>query len=235
MTAACTARLSTLPEPLGLGTAKRRVRMLVRWAARSVSSRKAVPNWTFVSAGLSPILLVGAWLVADVRQPGSYSPIRQTISVLAGYAGTDRWIVTGAVFLVGACHLMTALGLSAVRASARVRLTVAGVAAIGIAASPEPVHGTTPQHLAWTSLGAVAIAVWPAFVAQRTSPRPLILSVYGSVTVTATFLALLGWVLVETRGGTTLGLAERLATTVQITWPFIVALAMRRPERATTP
>jgi hypothetical protein len=39
---------------------------------------------------------------------------------------------------------------------------VAGLAAIGIAASPEPVCGSTPRHLAWTVLGAVTITVWPA-------------------------------------------------------------------------
>jgi hypothetical membrane protein len=228
MTAATTAKSSTFTEPPAVRTAKRRARMLVRRAARSVRSRQAVPYWTIVSAGLSPILLVGAWLVADVRQPDTYSPVRQTISVLAGHAASDRWIVTGAVFLVGACHLVTALGLTAVRVSARVLLTVAGAAAIGIAASPEPVHGSTPQHLAWTALGAAAIAVWPAFVARRTPPRPPILSVYGAVSVTAIFIALLGWVLIETRGGNTLGLAERLTTTVQITWPFVVALAARR-------
>jgi len=53
-------------------------------------------------------------------------------------------------------------------------LTVAGMAGLGIAASPEPASGATPRHLAWTVLGAVTIAVWPAFAARRASPRPLI-------------------------------------------------------------
>jgi hypothetical protein len=38
---------------------------------------------------------------------------------------------------------------------------VAGLAAIGIAASPEPVCGST-LGTAWTVLGAVTITVWPA-------------------------------------------------------------------------
>jgi hypothetical membrane protein len=228
MTAASTAQSGRFAKPAPARIARLQLRLLMRRAARSAAPRQAVPYWTIVSAGLSPILLVGAWLVADVRQPDTYNPVRQTISVLAGHAASDRWIVTAAVFLVGACHLVTALGLTAVRVSARVLLTVAGAAAIGIAASPEPVHGSTPQHLAWTALGAVAIAVWPAFVARRTPPRPSILSVYGAAGVTAIFVALLGWVLVETRGGTTLGLAERSTTTVQIAWPFVVALAARR-------
>ncbi len=70
-----------------------------------------------------------------------------------------------------------------------------------MAASPDSASGATPRHLAWTVLGAVTIAVWPAFAARRASPRPLILSVYGSAAVTAVFVALLGWLLAETRDG----------------------------------
>ena len=77
-------------------------------------------------------------------------------------------------------------------------------------------------------LGAVTIAVWPAFAARRASPRPLILSVYGSAAVTAVFVALLGWLLAETRDGSVLGLAERLTSSIQTCWPFITAVALRR-------
>ena len=54
-------------------------------------------------------------------------------------------------------------------------------------------------------LGAVTIAVWPAFAARRASPRPLILSVYGAAAVTAVFAALLGWLLAETRRASACG------------------------------
>ena len=57
-----------------------------RLAARSVPSHRAVPGWALASAGLSPVVLVGAWLVADALQRGSYSPVRQTMSALAGHA-----------------------------------------------------------------------------------------------------------------------------------------------------
>jgi hypothetical protein len=55
----------------------------------------------------------------------------------------------------------------------------------------ETARGATPQHLAWTVLGAVTIALWPAFAARRARPRPLILSVCGSAAVTAVFMTLL--------------------------------------------
>jgi Protein of unknown function (DUF998) len=151
-----------------------------------------VPGWTVVSAGLAPVLATAGWLVGDPVQPASYSPIRKTVSVLAGHAGTDRWV------------------------------------------SPEPVRGSTPQHLAWTALGAVALAVWPAFVARRAPPRPLILSGYGCAAVTAVFLVLLGWLVIQTQGGADLGLAERLTTSTEICWPFVVAVALRRTNRPRT-
>jgi hypothetical protein len=151
--------------------------------------------------------------------------------VMAGQAGTDRWVMTGGIVLVGGCYLVTAAGLTGVRASARALLAVAGLAGLGIAASPEPATGATPRHLAWTVLGAVTIAVWPAFAAQRAAPRPLILSVHGSAAVTAVFVALLGWLLAETRDGSLLGLAERLTSSIQTCWPFIIAAALRRTRR----
>jgi hypothetical protein len=213
------------------GTVNRQVRRLVSSAAWTARSGRPVPGWAVVSAGLSPVLITGGWLVADALQPASYSPIRKTVSVLAGHAGTDRWIMTGALFLVGGCHLVTAAGLTGVRPPARILLVVAGLSSIGIAASPEPVVGSTPQHIAWTSLGAVTIAVWPAFTSRRGSPRPLILSARGAAAVTAVFVALLGWLVIETQDGSVLGLAERLSSSIQITWPFIVAVALRPTPR----
>ena len=216
-------------------TAKRHALRLVSSAACLVRSSGPVPGWAVVSAGLSPVLITGGWLIADALQPASYSPIRKTVSVLAGHAGTDRWIMTSALLLVGGCNFVTAAGLTGVRLPARILLLVAGLSSIGIAACPEPVVGSTPQHLAWTSLGEVTIAVWPAFTGRRGSPRPLILSIRGAATVTTVFIALLGWLTIETQGGSVLGLAERLTSSIQITWPFIVALALRPPPRTPRP
>jgi hypothetical membrane protein len=217
-----------------MSTANRKARRLaIRevWLSRA---GPAIPQWAVICAGLPPVLLTGAYLISDALQPTSYSPIRETISAMAGYAGTDRWVMTGGILLVGMCYLLTAAGLSSIRASARVLLVVAGLAGIGIAASPEPSSGPTPQHLAWTTLGAITIASWPAFTARGVSPRPLILTRYGSAAVTAVFAALLGWLVIQTRDGSVLGLAERLTSTVQTSWPFIVAAALRRARTSST-
>jgi hypothetical membrane protein len=203
-----------------MSTAQRQARRLPIPAAWPVRSRPAAHPWAIISAGLAPSLLTGAYLTAGILQPASYSPVHTSISAMAGQAGTDRWVMTGGIFLVGGCYLVTAVGLTGVRASARALLAVAGIAGIGIAASPEPARGATPQHLAW-----------PAFAAQRASPRPLILSVYGSAAVTAVFVTLVGWLLAETRDGSVLGLAERLTSSIQTCWPFIIAVALRRSRR----
>ena len=192
--------------------------------------RRLVPGWTLVCAALSPVLVTAGWLVADAVQPASYDPVRKTVSVMSGYAGTDRWIMTGALFLVGACQLLTAAGLTGAGVPARVLLAVAGLSGIGIAVSPEPVRGSTPQHVACTALGAVAIAVWPAFVARRAPPRSLILGRYGCAVVTGVFMVLLGWLVIQTQGGSYLGLAERLSVSTETCWPFVIAVTLRAAD-----
>jgi hypothetical membrane protein len=218
-------RLAGVPRA---GPIQEQLRRLASPAAFPVRAEDTVPWWAVVSGGLAPVLLIGAWLAADAVQPASYSPIRETISVLAGDTATDRWIMTGTLFLVGGCYLVTAVGLAGVRAPARTLLAVSGLSTIGIAASPEPASGPTPQHLAWTVLAAVSIAVWPALAVRRPPSRPLVLSGYGSAAVTVVSAALLGWLFIEAQGGGHLGLAERLTTSAQACWPFVVVLALRR-------
>jgi hypothetical protein len=213
-----------------MSTAHWQARRLPIPAAWPVRSSPAARPWAIISAGLAPVLLTGGYLVSGALQPASCSPVRTTISVMAGQAGTDRWVMTGGIVLTGGCYLVTAAGLTGVRASARALLAVAGLAGIGIAASPDPATGATPRYLAWTGLGAVTIAVWPAFAARRAAPRPLILGVCGSAAVTAVFVALLGWLLAETRDGSVPGPAERLTSSIQTCWPFTIA-ALRRTRR----
>ena len=85
-----------------------------------------VPRWAVASAVLSPVALTAAYLIAGVFQPPSYDPIRQTISGMAGYGGTDRWIMTGGILLVGACYLLTAAGLTGIGPTARPSSTSPG-------------------------------------------------------------------------------------------------------------
>jgi hypothetical membrane protein len=194
---------------------------------RLAGSGASLARWAVVSTALAPLAMVSAWLAAETLQPPSYSPLGSSISGLASLGAADRWIVTSALFVVGACYFVTAACLPGLRRSARMVLLITGLSGIGIAASPQPVHGSNPQHLVWTALGAVALAVWPAFTARRAPSQPLILRPRATAAVTVVSLALLTWLVVETQGGAALGLAERLVTGLQMTWPLVVILALR--------
>jgi hypothetical protein len=169
--------------------------------------------------------------MAGALQPASYSPMRQTVSVLAGQSGTDRWVMTAALLLVGSCQIATGAGLAAVRLPARALLIVTGLSTLGIAATPEPATGPTSRHLAFAVSCVVTTAVWPVLVARRGSAQPWILSVCGCATVTVIFAGLSCWLLIAARGGGDLGLAERLTSAAQGLFPLVVALALRQAAR----
>src|ERR1700741_3236207 len=88
-----------------------------RWVA---GPDRPAPGWVLVTAGLA----IGGPLAAGVLQPASYSPLRDTVSALAGQGGTQPWIVTSALFAVGGCYLATAVGLAGLRFPARILLAV---------------------------------------------------------------------------------------------------------------
>jgi hypothetical protein len=197
-------------------------------SVEAVPADRSVPRWALVSAGLLPVLLTTGWLTAQALQPASYSPVRQTVSVMAGHGGAHRWIVTGALYLVGVGYLVTAMGLRALGALARFGLALSGMAAFAVASFPQPVHGTSTPHVLATVVGAFALAAWPVLVARPGSPTRAALGARLSTAAAAVSLGLLAWLAVQTRDGTVLGLAERLASSLQICCPFIVAFALSR-------
>jgi hypothetical protein len=188
----------------------------------------SVPGWTVVSAALCPVLLVGGWIVGGAVQPTSYSPMQQTMSVLAGQTGTDSWVMTGALLLVGATQLATAVGLRDVGVPARVLLVLTGISTIGVASSPEPAPGPTPVHLAFAVSCIFTTAIWPVFVARRQSAPSWAVSIYGCAVITTFFAALSGWMLFATFGGGDLGLAERITSTALGLFPLVVVLSLRQ-------
>jgi hypothetical protein len=190
---------------------------------------RPVPGWAVGTALLAPAALVGGWLVADALQPPSYSPMRQTMSVLAGQSAPDRWVMTAALLLAGSCQIATGAGLTAVRVPARILLIVTGLSTLGIAATPEPVTGPTSRHLAFAVSCAVTTAVWPVLAARPAPARSWILSVSGCAAVTVVFAGLSCWLLITARdGGGDLGLVERLTAAVQGLFPLVVALGLRQ-------
>ena len=195
-------------------------------------SRPPVPGWAVVTALLAPVALVGGWLIAGALQPVAYSPMRETISVLAGQSGANRWVMTTALLLVGSCQIATGAGLTAVRVPARILLILTGLSTFGIAATPEPATGPTSRHLAFAVICVVTTAAWPLLVARRGRARAWILSVGGCATVTVLFAGLSGWLLIAAQSGAAdLGMVERLTSAAQGLFPLVVALAVRRTAR----
>jgi hypothetical membrane protein len=191
-----------------------------------------VPGWVVGTALLAPVCLAGGWLIAGALQPTTYSPMRQTMSVLAGESGTYRWIMTAALVLVGSCQIATGAGMTAVRMPARILLILTGISTLGIAATPEPVTGPTARHLAFAVTCVLTTAVWPLLVASRVPEQPWILSAHACATATVVFAGLSCWMLVAARdGGGYLGMAERLTSAAQGLFPLVVALALRRAAR----
>ncbi len=175
---------------------------------------------------LIPTVLVVGWVVADAVQRPTFSPVRQTVSVAAGYGGDHRWVMTSALFAVGLLYLFLAAGFHVLRPGARVGLVVAGVAAIGIASCPEPAVGSAFAHQVCTAIGEATIAVWPVLAVQRTDrrwPTSAAVGLAGS----ALCLGLFGWLVVEViEGGALLGLAERAGASTQVAWPAVVAVGL---------
>jgi hypothetical membrane protein len=187
-----------------------------------------IARWTILSAVLAPLSLVAGWLAAGLVQHGPYDPVRQTISVLAGTAASHRWIMTAGLYLLGSCQILTAIGLSVGRRRARVLLAAGGLTGLGVAIFPQPPHGSAAIHLVFATLSVSLLALWPATIGSPDSSRPLVLTIRGSLAVTVVFLALLAWLYAAAHGGGALGIAERVDTAIENTWPLVVVLAIRR-------
>jgi hypothetical membrane protein len=196
-------------------------------ARETPSSRP--PWWAVVSSTGAVVALVGGWASAEAVQHPGYDPVRNTISALARHGAEHRWVMTAALYAIGACHLITAAGLRGTPRWSRALLAAAGVAGLGLGTFAQPDRGSTDGHLSFAVLGLVTMAVWPLTVVSRTAtgfplrPRDAVFSGLLSA-------ALLVWV-VQAMSGTTLGLAERAITFQQELWPLLVVLALRHPRR----
>jgi hypothetical membrane protein len=195
----------------------------------------AVPGWVVVTAALAPTALVAGWLVAGALQPASYSPMRQTMSVLAGQSGTDPWVMTAALVVVGSCQIATGAGLTRAGTFARPLLMITGLSTLGVALTPEPAAGPTPRHLAFAVGCVVTATIWPAVVAWHAPERSWVLRLSCCATVTVIFAGLSFWLLFAARGGVgDLGLAERATSALQGLFPLVVVLALRQSARGAT-
>lgn len=179
---------------------------------RSLASRAA---WG--SALLAPIVLIGGWTAAAARQPAGYDATRDTISALAAQDASDRWLMTTSFAVLGACHIVTALGFREAAPAGRGVLVLGGALAIGVAIFPEP----AAAHVPVATGSFVALAAWPVLARVPTRRAGLVASV-----VLGALLVVLGLSLDSRRTG----LTERVAAGAEAVWP-LAALTLTRLRR----
>jgi len=121
----------------------------------------------------------------------------------------------------------------------RLLLLAGGVATLGVAANPLPAHGTSIPHAVAAGVGVVAMASWPILAWRRDDdrpPAPAILSPAVSAVAAVVLLFLFSWFGVELLGNGSLeGLAERVLTFAEASWPLVVVLHARSQWRPWQP
>jgi hypothetical protein len=194
-----------------------------------------MPWWGVISSAAAPVLLVTGWTVAAGLQPGHFNSVARSISALAAYGATDRWVMTLALVAVGISYSLTALALRPAAGPGRLLLLVGGLATLGVAANPLPATGTSIPHAAAAGVGFVAMASWPLLAWPRDEagpPSPGILSPVVAAAAAVVLLFLFCWFAAEllSSGGLE-GLAERVLTFAEASWPLVVVLYARSQWR----
>jgi hypothetical membrane protein len=187
-----------------------------------------VPWWALLSSGCAPVVLIIGWALAGSLQPAGYDPMVQSISALAARGAADPWLMTGALYLLGVCHLATAIGLRPAALAGRAALACGGLASLVVALSPEPGDGgISLRHLTSTGVGFTVLALWPVLAAVRESAvrdgvATWALRPATGYTVTALMTAGAAWFLLELHGHGDAGFVERVLAGAQSIWPLIV-------------
>ncbi|MEW1613098.1 MULTISPECIES: DUF998 domain-containing protein [unclassified Streptomyces] len=193
---------------------------------------RSAPWWALLSSGCAPVLLVGSWMVAQLRQGPAYDPAKQTLSVLASYGATSYWLMTGILLVLGTCYVVTAHALRAAALAGRVTLAGGGLCALALTLVPVPNSGGALEHGAVAALGLALLAVWPPLAVVRgTGSVPWGLRLDVALTASALMGAAALWFLIELRSAGSPGIAERVVTFVQALWPFLVVISCRQSSR----
>ncbi|MGC9535983.1 DUF998 domain-containing protein [Streptomyces sp. UG1] len=194
-----------------------------------------VPRWALLSSGCAPVVLICGWTIAARLEGPAYDPATQTISVLAAYGAAGFWVMSSALAALGICHLLTALGLRAAALPGRVALGAGGVAAFVVALLPPPSSGGSLRHGAVAAVGFAFLALWPVLAADRRGAAPWGLRLVPSAAATVLMVVSAAWFVIEMHNDGAAGAAERLVTSIQSLWPFVVVASCLRHRYDTGP
>jgi hypothetical membrane protein len=197
---------------------------------------RGVAWWGAISGVAAPVLLIGGWTVAAGLQP-RFDPVADTVSALAAIGATDRWVMSLAFVLVGACYILTALALRSAKTVGRLTLIGGAIAGMLVAANPEHAGGFgSVPHFVFASLGLAGLTLWPVAAAKRGQAVPWALRRAPAAAAVAVQFALLAWFGTELiMAGGQVGLAERVMGAAQATWPLAVVLSCYLPVTALAP
>jgi hypothetical protein len=209
---------------------------------------RSVPGWGVITSMGAPVLLIGGWTLAARLRSDHFDSVKDTISALAAIGAPNRWVMTAALFGVGAAHMGTAVALRPARPAARWLLATGGVATVLVAANPLPGDGgPAPVHTLVAGVSFVALGVWPAVSWHRRHPVlpgdespgavpvPLPFRPVTAVGAAGVLLAGLGWFFAElVNRSDRVGLSERVAAGGQALWPLAAVLVARQTQRAHT-
>jgi hypothetical membrane protein len=190
-----------------------------------------MPWWGVASSMLAPVLLIGGWTAGADLQPVPFDAVSRSISALATEGMPYRWLITIALLGVGACQIVTGLGLVQADDRGRLLLILGGVCGVLIAANPQLRHGGSPLHEVFSFLGVIFMTIWPVAAIRREPGAPVALRprfAWGYFIFTT---ALLLWFTAELFHGPLMGLAERAVTADQTIWPLVVVLSVLSMRR----
>lgn len=196
-----------------------------------------MPWWGAAAAVVAPCVLIGGWSFAADLQPGSFDSVSRSISTLAAYGATDRWVMTTALIVVASANAITGLGLRPAATNGRILLIAGGIFGLLVAFSPQPAVGSSIRHEVAAGLSCAAMTVWPLAGMRRERRAPFGLRPGPAIWATGVVVVFVAWFCFEVvSGGDMIGLAERTLTGAQTIWPVFVVLTVlaanrRRPVR----
>jgi hypothetical protein len=167
------------------------------------------------SSTIAAASLIGGWTYAASLQSAQFSAIRDSISALAARDTPHREVMTAALLLTGAMHVVTAANVPELARPGRLMLSLGGVLTAGVAMAPLPARSEgSAVHFVVAAASFAALALWPWWARPRGGQRPV-----------AVALCLLVASLLFSLGSGVFGLHERIVAGALVLWPWVYALS----------
>jgi hypothetical protein len=132
------------------------------------------------------------------------------------------------------CHIITALFAPGIGIPGRVALGLAGCATFAVGLFPLPsIEGTSMPHRMAAIIGFILLAIWPVLGMRVRRDFPWVIRPWAAVGGTLVMGALCFWFLGVWSNPSLgyVGLVERLAANLEVTWPALVVIGLYVAQR----